>query len=65
MPGILAVLEQRGGILKKTAFELLGEARRLADQGGPSPVGALLIGAGASALADALGPAGADAVRVA
>ncbi len=64
MPGILAVLEQRGGILKKTAFELLGEARRLADQGGPSPVGALLIGAGASALADALGPAGADAVRV-
>jgi electron transfer flavoprotein alpha subunit len=64
MPGVLAVLEQRGGNLKKTAFELLGEARRLADQGGPGPVSALLIGAGVSALASGLGPAGAEYVRV-
>ena len=64
MAGVLVVLEQRGGTLKKTAFEMLGEARRLAGQGGLSPVSALLIGAGVTAMAEGLGPAGADHVRV-
>ena len=62
---VLAVLEQRGGALKKTAFEVLGAARRLADAEGPGKVVALLIGQGVSGLAGSLGPRGADGVVVA
>lgn len=61
---VLAVLEQREGALKKTAFEVLGAARRLADAGGPGRVLAVLIGQGLSGLAAPLGPAGADLVRL-
>ena len=64
MGAVLAVLEQRGGKIKKTAAEVLGAARRLADAGGGGQVTALLIGQGIASLAESLGPAGADAVRV-
>ena len=60
MPAVLAVLESRGGTLKKTAFEVLGAARHLA---GEDRVTAVLLGRGAAALGASLGQAGADLVR--
>ncbi len=64
MPKILAFVEQRGGVLKRTAGEVLGAARRLADGGGSGEVVAVLIGHDiAATLGAALGPLGADRVR--
>ena len=61
MPRILAFIEQRGGVLKRTAGEVLGAARHLA---GTGEVTAVLIGDGVAALGAALGPLGADKVRL-
>ncbi|HEY4319838.1 MAG TPA: electron transfer flavoprotein subunit alpha/FixB family protein [Gemmatimonadales bacterium] len=60
MPNILAVLEVRGGALRKGANELVAAARRLADVNGET-VDALVCGP-ASVAADGLGAAGADRV---
>ncbi len=64
MTAVLAILEQRGGVLRKGAAELLAAARRLADQGGGS-VDALILAAGPVTGVDALGAAGADRVLLA
>ena len=63
-PTILAFVEQRNGALKKTAAEILGAARRLADREAGGQVVAVLIGQGLAPLAGALGPLGADRVRL-
>ena len=63
MPKVLAFVEQRGGVLKRTAGEVLGAARRLADDGGSGEVTAVLIGHAVSPLGSALAPLGADRVR--
>ncbi len=64
MAAILAVLEQRGGALRKGAAELLAAARQLADATG-GRVDALVCTADDAAGLDVLGAAGADAVKVA
>jgi len=64
MAGICAFLESADGQLRKTAAEVLGEARRLADSAG-TDVHAVLIGKGTTALADAATALGADRVIVA
>lgn len=62
MGGVLAVMEQRDGALKKVSYEALSAARALADQMGGS-VEAVVIGPpGLSA--DGLGQHGADTVAV-
>lgn len=61
MATILVVLEQRDGVLRKGAAELLAAARQLADQAGAT-VDALIPAAGDVAGIDALGAAGADRV---
>ena len=60
MPDVLAILEQRGGTLKKVSHETLTAARHLAD-GLNGEVHALLIGA-AEGSGDGLGAFGADKV---
>lgn len=60
MSAILAILEQRNGVIRKGAAELLAAARRLADQCGGT-VDALICSA-APISADSLGAAGADRV---
>ena len=60
MPKILAFIEQRGGVLKRTAGEVLGAARRLCADG---EVTAVLIGNAVLPLGAGLGPLGADRVR--
>ena len=64
MTAILAILEQRGGSLRKGSVELLAAARRLADQAGTT-VDALVCAGGDVAGLDTLGAAGADRVLVA
>lgn len=64
MAAILAVLEQRGGSLRKGAHELLAAARQLADATGAG-VEALVCSSGDVAGLDGLGAAGADVVKVA
>jgi electron transfer flavoprotein alpha subunit len=65
MANVLAVVEARGGELRRVAFEVVTAARSVADAIG-GEVHALLIGApGISGHADALGRYGADAVLVA
>lgn len=64
MSAILAILEQRGGTLRKGGTELLAAARRLADQAGTT-VDALVCGSGDVSGLDALGAAGADRILVA
>jgi electron transfer flavoprotein alpha subunit len=60
---ILVFLEQRGGEIKKTSFEAVSEARRLADAGLGGDVIAVLAGApGADAQAAQAGVYGADQV---
>ncbi len=61
MAAILAIIEQRGGMVRKGAAELLAAARRLADADGGS-VDAIVFAAGEVSGLDALGPAGADRV---
>jgi electron transfer flavoprotein alpha subunit len=61
--GILAVLEQRDGTLRKVSHEVVTGARRLADAVGGT-VDALVLGAGPVAGSDLLGRFGADRVIV-
>ena len=63
MANVLAVLEQRGGALKKVSHEVLTVARRVADGTG-GEVHALVIG-GSGVATDGLGAYGADKVLVA
>ena len=63
MSAVLAVLEQRGGTLRKVSQEVVTAARRLADGLGGT-VDALVLGAGPVAGSDQLGRFGADRVIV-
>src|SRR3954469_11817137 len=60
---ILAYIEQRGGELKKNAFETVTAARNLALQSGGG-FSALLVGASVAGLAEKLGAYGASDVIV-
>jgi electron transfer flavoprotein alpha subunit len=61
--GVLAVLEQRDGALRKVSHEVVTGARRLADAlGGGASVEAVVLAAGAVRGSDALGGFGADTV---
>jgi electron transfer flavoprotein alpha subunit len=60
---ILAYIEQRGGELKKNAYETVTAARNLALESGGS-FSALLVGAGVAGLAEKLGAYGATDVIV-
>ncbi len=61
--GVLVFLEQREGEIRKTSFEAVAEARRLADAGLGGEVVAVLVGApGAEAKAGQAGVHGADQV---
>ena len=62
--GIWIVAEQREGELRKVSFELVSEARRLADTMG-QPVAAILLGSNIKEKAAELGKYGADKVVVA
>lgn len=62
--GIWIVAEQREGELRKISFELVSEARRLADKMS-QPVTALLLGSNIKEKAAELGKYGADKVMVA
>jgi electron transfer flavoprotein alpha subunit len=62
--GIWIVAEQREGELRKVSFELVSEARRLADAMG-QPVAAILLGSNIKEKAAELGKYGADKVVVA
>ncbi|MHC4342306.1 MAG: electron transfer flavoprotein subunit alpha/FixB family protein [Planctomycetota bacterium] len=64
MAAVCAFLESSGGSLKKTAAELLGEGRRLADGLGDS-LDAVVIGKGATSTTDEVAALGADRVLVA
>jgi len=59
--GIWVFAEQREGQVKKVAFELLSEGRKIADQLGEE-LAAVLVGKGVAGLADSLGEYGADKV---
>jgi electron transfer flavoprotein alpha subunit len=63
---VLAVLEQRDGVLRKVSHEVVTGARRLADALGPgATVEALVLGAGPIQGVESLGGFGADTVVVA
>jgi len=62
--GIWIVAEQREGELRKVSFELVSEARRLADAMG-QPVAAILLGSNIKEKAAELGKYGADKIIVA
>ena len=63
MSGVLAVLEQRDGVLRKVSHEVVTGARRLADaSGGAGTVDAVVLAAGPVRGTDALGGFGADKV---
>lgn len=64
MSSILVVIEQRSGMLRKGAFELLAAARQLADRSG-GRVDALVTAAGDVPNLESLGSAGADRVLTA
>jgi len=64
MAAVCAFLETSRGELKKSAAEVLGEGRRLADELGDS-LDAVLLGKGVTALTDAVAALGADRVLVA
>jgi len=61
--GILVVLEQFNGELRKVSLELLSEGRRIADQTGSSVTG-VLLGEGVKELASTAASYGADKVIV-
>lgn len=61
--GILVVLEQFNGELRKVSLELLSEGRRLADQAGSAVTG-VLLGQGVKDLANTAASYGADKVIV-
>ncbi|MGI6711437.1 MAG: electron transfer flavoprotein subunit alpha/FixB family protein [Bacillota bacterium] len=64
MSGIWIFAEQRDGQLRKAAFELLGQGRKIADQWGED-LNVLLLGNGVSGLTATLAENGADTVYVA
>ena len=64
MAGILTIIEQRDGVIRKASLESLSEARRVAAQSG-WPVAAVLIGSGVGGAAAELGKYGAATVYVA
>ncbi len=64
MNRILAVTEQRDGVLRKVSFEILTVGRRLADRAGGA-LEAMVLGAGPVQGADQLGRYGADRVLLA
>ncbi len=59
--GLWVVAEHRDGVVRKVAFEMLSEARRLAGPLG-EPVAAILLGEGVGDLTESLGHYGADRV---
>lgn len=61
--GVLVVVEQRGAKVRPVSWQLLGEARRLADKLA-APLQALVIGSDVAALAREAGYQGADRVYV-
>lgn len=61
---VLAVLEQRNGNFRKISYEILSEARRLADKLG-GDVAALIFGENIDSLANEVAPYGADTVFLA
>ena len=64
MANVLAVLEQRGGVLKQVALEALTAARQLADaSGGGGSVDALVLGPSGMDVSE-LGKFGADQIMV-
>ncbi len=63
--GVLVVVEQRGGVIRKVSWEMLSEGRRLADGLGQAMVAVLMGGSGISAQAEGLGQWGAAKVYVA
>ena len=62
MSAVLAVLEQRGGALRKISFEVVTGARRLAESLGGGDVHAVVLAAGAVSGSDQAGQYGADKV---
>src|SRR5206468_1111134 len=62
--GILVVVEQRAGVLKKGGLEAASQARRMA-AGGKGPVTALVVGSGLSETAKGAAALGVDRVLVA
>jgi len=61
---VFVVTEQRNGAYRKVSYEIVSEARRLADQAGSS-VCAIVLGSAIEAIAPQLGHYGADKVIVA
>ena len=61
MAGIWVYAEHKAGKVKKVTFEILGEAKKLAQKKG-EPLCAVLIGSQVEAMASAIGPYGADKV---
>ena len=59
MPNIAVFIEQRDGQVRKVAWQMIAQARRLTDQSGGETWGVLLH-AGATDATDAAGPAGAQ-----
>ncbi len=65
MPNILAVVEQRDGVLRRVSFEAVTAARRIADVVGGEVHALLIAASGGAALAPELARYGADKVLVA
>jgi electron transfer flavoprotein alpha subunit len=63
--GVMVVVEQRKGVIRKVTWEALSEGKRLADGMGQQMVAVLMGGAGISSQADQLGQWGAAKVYVA
>jgi len=61
MPNIAVFIEQRDGAIKKVAWQMISEARRIADASGGEVWGVILGGDSAAAAAEA-GKYGADKV---
>jgi electron transfer flavoprotein alpha subunit len=61
MAGILVYAEHKDGKIKKVAFEILSEAKKLVEKNG-GPLCAVLIGSGVEGMATALGSYGAQKV---
>lgn len=63
--GVLVVVEQRNGAIRKVSWEVLSEGKRLADQLGHEMAAVLMGGEGISAFGEDLGQWGASRVFVA
>lgn len=64
MSGIWVIAEQRNGEIRKSAYELLGEGKKIAERWGEE-LNAVLLGEGISSLPGVLGQRGADKIYVA